>query len=116
MKVGSKHKSCWLFTLLLALFARSAAAHVGSPIVFFEGQAGPYPVHVVIRPAEVIPGLAEISVRIDAGGVERVTPLPNQWKPGRKGAPPPGVPRPARRETNPFHAEPWFSEPGAPTA
>jgi hypothetical protein len=45
-----------------------AGAHVGSPNVFFEGRAGAYPVHVVIQPAEVIPGLAQISVRVDAGG------------------------------------------------
>jgi hypothetical protein len=26
------------------------AAHVGSPNVFYEGNAGPYPVRVVVRP------------------------------------------------------------------
>ena len=47
------------FALLLAmcgLVTGTARGHVGSPNVFFEGQAGQYPVHVVIRPAEVIPG------------------------------------------------------------
>ena len=53
-----------------------ARAHVGSPNVFFEGMAGPYPVHVIVQPAEVIPGLAQISARVEGGGVERVTALP----------------------------------------
>src|SRR5947207_1426311 len=68
---------------LTALLPLSAGAHVGSPNVFFEGRAGAYPVHVIIRPAEVIPGLAEISVRVEARGLERVTALPIKWNAGR---------------------------------
>jgi hypothetical protein len=98
------------FWMLVAL---SAHAHIGSPNVFFEGQAGPYPVHVIIRPAEVIPGLAEISVRVDAGGIERVTALPIKWNAGRKGAPPPDVASLVRGETNLYYAELWFMEPGS---
>lgn len=90
-----------------------ARGHVGSPNVFFEGQAGPYPVHVVIQPAEVIPGLAEISVRVDADGVEQVTALPIKWNAGRRGAPPPDVAKLVRGETNLFSAQLWFMEPGA---
>ena len=77
-----------------------ARAHVGSPNVFFEGMAGPYPVHVIVQPAEVIPGLAQISARVEGGGVERVTALPIKWNAGRKGAPPPDVARLVQGETN----------------
>src|SRR5262245_13027108 len=66
----------------------TAEGHVGSPAVFFDGMAGPYRAHVMIRPAEVIPGLADISVRVDDAAVERVTALPIKWDTGRKGAPP----------------------------
>src|ERR1041385_1467872 len=59
-------KGTILFFALPLLFSLSAAAHVGSPNVFFEGKAGPYPVHVVIQPAEVIPGLAGSAARICA--------------------------------------------------
>ena len=90
----------------------SAGAHVGSPNVFFEGRAGNYPVHVVIQPAEVIPGLAQISVRVE-GNVERVTALPIKWNAGRKGAPPPDAARPVRGETNLYSAQLWFMESGA---
>ncbi|MEY2428527.1 MAG: hypothetical protein QOJ40_1412, partial [Verrucomicrobiota bacterium] len=99
--------------LLISFLPGIAHAHIGSPNVFFEGQAGPYPVHVVIRPAEVIPGLAEISVRVESGGVQRVTALPIKWNAGRKGAPPPDVARLVRGETNLYSAQLWFMQPGA---
>jgi hypothetical protein len=102
-----------LFLAVCCLLPGTAWGHVGSPNVFFEGQAGPYPVHVVIRPAEVIPGLAEISVRVEAAGVERVTALPIKWNAGRRGAPPPDIAKPVRGETNLYSAQLWFMEPGA---
>src|SRR5438093_1666842 len=101
-----------ILVALAALLPLTARGHVGSPNVFFEGKAGPYPVHVVIRPAEVIPGLAQISVRVE-GAVERVTALPIKWNAGRKGAPPPDVARPVRGETNLYSAQLWFMEDGA---
>src|SRR5438445_5802951 len=104
-----------LLCILGLLFPFAARAHVGSPNVFFEGKAGPYPVHVVIQPPEVIPGLAEISVRVEADGVQRVTALPIKWNAGRKGAPPPDVARRIRGETNLYNAQLWFMEGGAQT-
>lgn len=76
--------------LLLALAAVPAQAHVGSPNVFFDGDAGPYPVRVIVRPPAVIPGLAEITVRLrDGRKVDGITVQPVQYKAGFKGAPPP---------------------------
>ena len=103
----------WLLWLLCVLFPVATDAHVGSPNVFFEGKAGPYPVHVVIRPPEVIPGLAEISVRVETPGIQKVTALPIKWNAGRKGAPPPDVARRVSGETNLYSAELWFMETGA---
>src|SRR2546423_4604832 len=99
--------------LLLLFLCHSAFAHVGSPNVFFEGKAGPYPVHVVIHPAEVIPGLAEITVRVESGPIERVSALPIKWNVGRKGAPPPDIGRLVRGETNVYSTQLWFMEGGA---
>lgn len=97
--------------LLLAM--GSASAHIGSPNVFFEGQAGPYPVRVVVRPPGVVPGLAEINVRILDGDVQRVTALPVFYRAGRKGAPPPDVAERVRGDTNLFTATLWFMDSGA---
>jgi hypothetical protein len=68
--------------LLLALFAllgaSPARAHVGSPDVYAEAEAGPYKLFVTVRPPQVIPGVAEIEVRCATPGVTRmeVTPMP----------------------------------------
>lgn len=61
---------------MLVVCTASALAHVGSPDVFFEGRAGAYPVSVVIRPPSVIPGVAQVDVRVTANGVESVSVVP----------------------------------------
>ena len=63
------------------------AAHVGSPDVFRSGKAGPYAVDVMIRPPQVVPGIAEILVRVADPRVTRVTVRPVYWRAGSKGAP-----------------------------
>ena len=79
---------------LLLLFAVSSAAfaHVGSPDVFYEGNAGPYRLLVAIRTPVVIPGVAEVEVRSTSPDVRevRVVPLPLRG-PGAKFAPAPDV-------------------------
>jgi hypothetical protein len=64
--------------VVLAFVSATAFAHVGSPDVFFQGNAGPYPLLVTIRPPDVIPGVARIEVRSLAPGVEKIelTPTP----------------------------------------
>ena len=71
-----------------ALFVLTAivSAHIGSPAVFFRGPAGPYDVRVTIRPPEVVPGVARVTVRAPAD-VQRVLIRPVYWRAGSKGAP-----------------------------
>ena len=99
--------------LALVLGAIPAQAHVGSPNVFYEGLAGPYHVKVIVRPPGVVPGLAEISVRVMSGNARRVTVLPVRWDAGRKGAPSPDETTRVRGETNLFSAELWLMTSGA---
>lgn len=89
------------------------AAHVGSPNVFYEGSAGPYPVRVVIRPPGVIPGLAEISVRVPSGDVRRVTVQPVRWDLGTRGAPRPDPALPVEGEPRLWSAQLWFMDFGS---
>ncbi|MBV9675714.1 MAG: hypothetical protein JO185_05225, partial [Acidobacteriaceae bacterium] len=49
--------------LLLVCLALLAQAHVGSPDIYLDGQAGPYKLFVTIRPPAVIPGIAELEIR-----------------------------------------------------
>ena len=103
----------WWWLLLAILGSVSALAHIGSPGVFFEGVAGPYPVRVIIQPPEVVPGLARISVRVHEGRIDRVGALPVRWDAGRQGAPPPDLATPVPGETNLFRTELWLMDSGA---
>ena len=97
--------------VLLTLFAMPARAHVGSPNVFFDGDAGPYPVRVIVRTPEVIPGLAEITVRLRDGApgpADQVTVQPVQWKAGIKGAPPPDRAAPVPGALGTWTAQLWL--------
>ena len=56
----------------LVVAALPVAGHIGSPNVFYEGQAGPWPVRITVRAPLVVPGTAEISVRVHEPGAEVV--------------------------------------------
>ena len=70
----------------VACLALILSAHVGSPDVFYSGRAGPYDIRVIIRPPEVVPGVARVTVHAPAD-VERVTIRPVFWRAGSRGAP-----------------------------
>jgi hypothetical protein len=67
-----------LFWLVLIAFSVPARAHVGSPDVYVQGDAGPYKLFVVVRPPLVIPGVADIELRSQTPGIDRIeiTPIP----------------------------------------
>lgn len=102
-----------LLAVLLLASALPAAAHVGSPNVFFDGEAGPYPLRVVIRPPEVIPGVAEISVRVKEGKADRITVQPVHWQTGLKGAPPADVAMPVPGDASLHNAQLWLMTRGS---
>ncbi|HCV34985.1 MAG TPA: hypothetical protein DGF10_10010 [Acidimicrobiaceae bacterium] len=100
--------------LVLAVAGLAASAHVGTSNAYFEGAAGPYGVRVVIRTPGVIPGLAQISVRItDGAGVEQVTVRPLRADVGLEGAPPPDVARAVEGDPALYDAELWLMTPGS---
>lgn len=77
---------------MIAGMVLATSAHVGSPDTYFEGNAGPYPVRVIVRNPGVVPGLAQITVRLlEPRGVQRVLVLPVYWDPKTAHPPPPDV-------------------------
>jgi hypothetical protein len=98
---------------LLLLVRAPAWAHVGSPTVFFDGAAGPWPVRVIVRPPAVIPGLALVTVRVKQGTPRRVTVQPEQWQAGRKGAPPADEARPVPGDRGAWSGQLWIMTPGS---
>jgi hypothetical protein len=102
------------FLLILFLAVIPARAHVGSPNVFYDGDAGPYPVRVIVRPPVVIPGLAEITVRLrDGREVAGVTVRPVQWQAGLKGAPPPEAAAPVPGAPGSWSGQLWLMTPSS---
>jgi hypothetical protein len=95
---------------LLALAVLSMA-HVGSPDTFFTGKAGPYDVRVSVRLPGVIPGRAQVAVRVvgaKAAADHRVAVRAGQWNVGMKGAPPPEAAVPVAGDPELYAAELWF--------
>lgn len=90
-------------------------AHVGSPDTIFEGQAGPYPVRVVVRTPGVVPGLADIAVRITGGpgGEPRVMVVPLRGGFPTAMDPPPDTARLVPGRSNIYSAQLWLMRPGA---
>jgi hypothetical protein len=90
-------------------------AHVGSPDTIFEGQAGPYAVRVVVRTPGVVPGLADIAVRITAGpaGSRVVTVIPLRGGLPTAQEPPPDTARVVAGDSALYSAQLWLMRFGA---
>jgi hypothetical protein len=96
---------------VLSVISVSVSAHVGSPDTFFTGKAGSYDVRVSVRLPGVIPGRAQVAVRVPgatASSGHRVTVQAAQWNVGLKGAPPPEVASPVPGDPTLFSSELWF--------
>jgi hypothetical protein len=86
-------------------------AHVGSPDTFFAGRAGPYHVRVSVRLPGVIPGRAQVTVRIpDSTNADayRIGIRAGQWNVGLNGAPPAETATPVPGDPSLYAAEIWF--------
>lgn len=103
----------FLAACLLAT-ALPVAAHVGSPDVFFEGEAGPYKLLVTIRPPQVVPGVAEIEIRSLSPGVRQVhiVPLRLVQRGGQLG-PLPDLAQPAKEDPQFYTGSLWLMATGS---
>lgn len=100
--------------VLIAVAASVARAHVGTSNAYFDGAAGPYGVRVIVRTPGVIPGLAQVTVRIPSGeDVERVTVRPLRADVGLAGAPPPDLAVPVPGEPGLYSGELWLMTAGS---
>ena len=99
---------------LLLLLAPLAWAHIGSPDVYFEGQAGPYPLFVTIRPPTVIPGVAQIEIRSSRPGLRtiEITPVPLTG-PAAQHPPTPDRMRASREDPQFFTGSLWIMRTGS---
>lgn len=100
--------------MLLSLLAPAvSAAHVGSPDVVFEGKAGAYEVRVIVRVPQVVPGLADVTVRVLNGEATVVHIQPVFWRVGIKGSPSPDLAMPVRGASGLFSGQLWLMARGS---
>jgi hypothetical protein len=98
--------------LILAL-ALPLPAHVGSPDIFYEGDAGPYRLLVTIRPPQVIPGVAEIEIRSTAPDVRQIRIVPLRITTARQFAPVPDLALPSREDPQFYTGSLWLMASGS---
>lgn len=102
---------------ILAAFLLAAAAplgaHVGSPDVFFEGQAGPYHLLVTIRPPQVVPGVAEIEIRSIAADVRQIHIVPLRLTAAQQFAPVPDLARVSKEDPQFYTGSLWLMATGS---
>src|SRR5262245_21862323 len=108
---GAQMKYWGVVSLLWMLLPLGAHAQIGSPNIFFDGQAGPYSVRAIIRPPAALPGLAQVDVHVN--GVTNVLLQTALFESASEAAPPPVSAVPVAGETNLFNGTVWLLRPGS---
>ncbi len=105
-----------ILLLLVAVLLPGAFtyAHVGSADVYYEGNAGPYPLFVTVRMPQVIPGVAEIQVRSASPDVHTIkVVLLRLTGPGSQHPSTPDVAQRSKQDPHFFVSDLWLMEYGA---
>jgi hypothetical protein len=106
-------RKCLLLFSVLCLSFLSLYAHVGSPDVAMEGMAGPYHVLVNVKPPDVIPGTATVTVYVQNGAGTRVFTQPIYYYSGRNGAPSADPLQPVAGQSGQFKGIVWMMTDGS---
>jgi hypothetical protein len=100
--------------VLVLLASTFVHAHIGSPDVYYEGDAGPYHLFVTVRLPKVIPGAGEILVRSASPDVQTVQAvLLHLTGPGSTLPPAASVAQRSKDDPQFFVSNLWFLEFGA---
>ncbi len=100
--------------MMLVALVHPASAHVGSPDVFYEGDAGPYHLFVTVRVPQVIPGVAQVEVRANSDDVREVTTAVARLSgAGSKYVPVPDVAKQSKTDPRFFTSSLWLMEYGS---
>jgi hypothetical protein len=103
-----------LALVLSLLLPPVCAAHVGSPDVYFQGNAGPYHLVVMIRTPQMIPGVAEFEIRSDTPGIREIKIVPLYIVgEGSKYPPPPDIVKPIAGDPQFFAGKLWLMGSGS---
>jgi hypothetical protein len=112
-KIRPQVRAIAILAFVLAA-ALSLRAHVGSPDVYYEGDAGPYHLFVTVRVPQVIPGVAEIQIRCATNEVRAVQIVPMRLSgPGSNYPPTPDLAEQSKEDPQFFTGSLWLMESGA---
>lgn len=106
-------KKIILLLVLSAGMCRPLFAHVGSPDVALEGMAGPYRLLVSVKPPDVIPGTAVVTVFLQNGSGVVVSAQPIYFYSGSKGAPSADVLQAVAGQPGQFKGPVWLMNDGS---
>jgi hypothetical protein len=76
------------WSVALLFLATTAFAHVGSPDVYYEGDAGAYHLLLTVRPPAMVPGVAHVYIRATSGSVSNIRIVPVYLTGHESGFPP----------------------------
>jgi hypothetical protein len=94
--------------------APSAFAHVGSPDVFYEGDAGPYHLLITVRTPGMIPGVAQVEIRSTSTPMSAVQVVPVYLTAKDAGLPPAPDPlQPVPGDPQSFSGKVWLMASGS---
>lgn len=97
------------FILISFLFISFfTCAHVGSPGVVYEGQAGKYTLQVYVQPPDVIPGTAQVTIYTDGNDIEHIRIKPIYFWFGDEGSPVSEEILPVAGQYGKFEGIVWF--------
>ena len=101
---------------IFSLFFLLSILHgdIGHNNVVYEGKAGDIPIRVFVKLPGVVPGLADVSIKVFTDNIQKVTIQPNKKDKDRKSkSPPPDVADPIKGEKNLFSAQLWLMDYGS---
>jgi len=99
--------------VLIFMVSSPSFGHVGSPNVYLEGDAGPYRLLVTVNPPAMVPGIAQVQVRVASGIVNTISIAPVYISGKDQGLPPtPDLMQPAI-DPQVFTGKVWLMESGS---
>jgi len=101
---------------IFSLFFLLSIIHgdIGHNNVVYEGKAGDIPIRVFVKLPGVVPGLADVSIKVFTDNIQKVTIQPNKKDKDRKSkSPPADIADPIKGEKNLFSAQLWLMDYGS---
>ena len=109
------HRNMFKGTILLFAYLMQLTlyAHVGSSEVIMQGNAGPYKLLISVKPPDVIPGIAKVSVYIYGENISAVSFRPVYFRTGDEGSPQADDMKAVASQPGQYTGEVWFMNGGS---